>query len=80
MRPSKYGSLYNSKGIALKALERYPEALVAFEEAYKIAADLNFQGGMTATLGNIGDVYTLMEEYEAALPYREKAVHSSKTC
>lgn len=74
MRPSKFGSLFNSKGNVLRSLERYEEALVAFQAAYKIAEDLNYTGGMTATMGNIGDVYMLMERYEEALPYREKAV------
>lgn len=74
MRPNKFGSLFNSKGNVLRSLERYEEALVAFQAAYKIASDLNSNGAMAATFGNIGDVYLLMERYEEALLYREKAV------
>ncbi len=72
--PIRIGGLNNSKGNVLKYMERYEEALAAYQISYDVVDKLNHQGGMSATCGNIADVYMRMGKYEEALPYKQRAI------
>ncbi|WP_083937239.1 sensor histidine kinase [Lewinella cohaerens] len=62
-------SLVNTQANVLKQLERYDEALVGYFKAIKVARNLNFPRGISATAANIGDVYLRQKKYAQALPF-----------
>lgn len=68
------GSIQNSRGNVLRKFDRYEEAIKAYDAAYEIASQLNFESGAAASLGNIGDVYYEMGKFQEALPFRKRAV------
>jgi len=74
VHPIRIASINNSRGNAFKKLERYDESLEAYYESLRIVEELQHPGGLSATLGNIGEVYMLMRDYEKALPIKERSV------
>lgn len=74
VHPIRIGSINNSRGNAFKKLERYEEALEAYYESLRIVEELQHPGGLSATLGNIGEIYMLRGDYEKALPINERSV------
>lgn len=61
--------MQNSKGNALKKLERYPEAIEAYQRALESAESAHYPGGVAAAKANLGEVLYRTEDYEAALPF-----------
>lgn len=71
--PLSIASLVNSRGNVLKHLKRYDEAIVDYQESLAIAEKLNHPGGISACIGNIGDVYMKIGDYKKALPLKIKS-------
>ncbi|MDA7502250.1 tetratricopeptide repeat protein, partial [Chitinophagales bacterium] len=70
----RIGGLNNSQGNVLKYMKRYDEALAAYQLSYDIAEKLGHEGGISATSGNIADVYMRMGRYKDALPFKQRAI------
>lgn len=65
---------YVTKGVALVAKGRYPDALRCHLEALKISEELKIKGLTGNNFNNIGIVYATMGNYEKAIVYYEKAL------
>jgi len=59
---------HNTRGNILKFMERYEEALQAYQKAREEAVATGFVSLEMAVLHNTGDVYYRMGKYQAALP------------
>ncbi len=60
----------NGRGNALKKLERYPEAIAAYELTLASAEKANYYGGMYTATANLGEVHLRQGNYEKALDYQ----------
>lgn len=60
----------NGRGNALKKLERYPEAIAAYELTLESAEKANYYGGMYTATANLGEVHLRQGNYEEALRYQ----------
>lgn len=67
-------SLLNSRGNALKHLNRYVEALKDYEAALALAKKMNLPFGISSGIANLGEVNLLMGNYEKALGYQLETV------
>ena len=70
----RIAALTNDKGNVLKYLGRNDEALVAYRKSLSLAKELDHQGGISAFLANVSEMYMKMEAYKQALPYLEQSV------
>ncbi len=70
---------YNTRGNIYKYLERYDDAVLEYKKCYELATNQNFTRGIISSLGNLGHVYRLQEQYEAALPYTIEAIDVMKS-
>lgn len=57
---------YNDLGIVYKAQSKYVESLAAYKESLKIKEALKVSSEIGATLNNIGNLYLLLKDYDAA--------------
>ncbi|MES2774416.1 MAG: tetratricopeptide repeat protein [Bacteroidota bacterium] len=64
----------NGRGNALKRLERYPEALVAYKKALEAATKANYSNGINAVIANLGEVNMRMGNYNEALKYQQQTI------
>lgn len=62
--------MLNGRGNALKKLERYPEAIEAFELTLENAEKANYYGGIYTATANLGEVHMRQGNYEEALRYQ----------
>jgi two-component sensor histidine kinase len=60
----------NGLGNALKKLERYPEAIAAYERTLEFAEKANYFGGMYTATANLGEVHMRQGNHEEALGYQ----------
>ena len=60
----------NGRGNVLKKMERYPEAIAAFELTLENAQKANYYGGMYTATANLGEVHLRQGNYEEALGYQ----------
>jgi two-component sensor histidine kinase len=60
----------NGRGNALKKLERYPEAIEAYELTIESAEKANYYGGIYTATANLGEVHMRLGNYEEALRYQ----------
>lgn len=60
----------NGRGNALKKLERYPEAIEAYELTLENAEKANYYGGIYTATANLGEVHMRQGNYEEALSYQ----------
>ncbi|MGB6037949.1 MAG: histidine kinase dimerization/phosphoacceptor domain -containing protein, partial [Cryomorphaceae bacterium] len=60
----------NGLGNALKKLERYPEAIAAYELTLESAEKANYYGGIYTATANLGEVNMRQGNYEEALEYQ----------
>ena len=60
----------NGLGNALKKLERYPEAIEAYQITLDFAEKANYYGGMYTASANLGEVNMRMGNYQEALEYQ----------
>lgn len=60
----------NGRGNALKKLERYSEAIAAYELSLENAEKANYYGGIYTTTANLGEVHMRLGNYEEALNYQ----------
>ncbi|MEO7983090.1 MAG: tetratricopeptide repeat protein [Bacteroidota bacterium] len=67
-------SLINSRGNALKRLQRYPESLKDYDAAYTLSKKMSMPAGISAGLANLGEVNLLMGNYEKALGYQLETI------
>lgn len=67
----------NSRGNALKFLERYEESIAEYERSIDIVDRLGVIRGVVAGTANIGHIYLMQNKYEEALPYILKAIEMS---
>ena len=67
-------SLLNSRGNALKHLNRYVEALKDYEAALALAKKMNLPFGISSGIANLGEVNLLIGNYEKALGYQLETV------
>lgn len=63
-----------TKGVALVAKGKYPDALRCHLEALKISEELKIKGLTGNNFNNIGIVYATVGNYEKAIVYYEKAL------
>lgn len=63
----------NSKGNCYYFEERYPEALACFKEAYRTVQHFQQPSLDALVEANIGEIYTLMGEYDSAHHYLDKS-------
>ena len=64
----------NARGNAYKKLGRYERALADFQTCLESAEKANYHGGISAALGNLGEVNMRLEDYAAALPYQLRTI------
>lgn len=67
---AQMSDMYNGRGNALKKLERYPEAIAAYELTLESAEKANYYGGIYTATANLGEVHMRQGNYEEALDYQ----------
>ncbi|HKK39196.1 MAG TPA: histidine kinase dimerization/phosphoacceptor domain -containing protein [Cryomorphaceae bacterium] len=70
MGNAQMADMSNGRGNALKKLERYPEAIAAYELTLESAEKANYYGGMYTATANLGEVHMRQGNYEEALEYQ----------
>jgi signal transduction histidine kinase len=60
------GDLYNNYAIVYQIQENYHKALEYLKKAYSIYSRENYVEGMTVSLNNMGNIYTLTNQYNQA--------------
>jgi two-component sensor histidine kinase len=70
MGNAQIADMSNGRGNALKKLERYPEAIEAYEITLESAEKANYYGGMYTAMANLGEVHMRQGNYEEALEYQ----------
>lgn len=71
---SDIADISNCRGNALKRLGRYDEAVRDYKTCLDISEKLNYPGGISTAIANLGEINLLMENFNAALPYQLKTV------
>lgn len=64
----------NARGNALKKLERYPEAIEAYQLTLENAEKADYYGGIFTAAANLGEVYMRMGNFAEALPYQLRTI------
>lgn len=78
LRQHRYSYMYlNTIGLALRNLGRNAEAIESFEEVLEITKAVGDSVWIGLVMGNIGDVYLTLKQYEKARPLLEKDAYYS---
>lgn len=71
---SPIADMSNGRGNALKKLERYPEAIEAYQITLTNAEQANYYGGIFTATANLGEVNMRLGNYADALPYQLRTI------
>jgi two-component system NtrC family sensor kinase len=69
---------FNTRGNIFKHLKRYDEALLEYKKNYTLSKKENNERGIYTSLGNIGHVHRIQENYQEALLYTLEAIDAMK--
>ncbi len=72
------GNAYGLIGLANRVKGDYVKALENYELSIKIEEEIGYKRGVSAALGNIGNVYVELGEYSKALEYHERSLKMSE--
>jgi len=64
----------NSRGNALKRLGRYDEAIADYKVCLENSEKVNYAGGISSAIANLGEVNLLKGDFKEALPYQLKTI------
>jgi len=71
---AQMADMHNGRGNTLKKMERYPEAIAAYERTLEFAEKANYYGGMYTAAANLGEVHMRQGNYEEALAYQLRTI------